>query len=75
MSIFDRIRGLFGRKESGAEYGAAATTGAVVAGTSGDPARDVDQQADSGTGGGDSGGSSSGGDGGGGGGDGSGGTG
>lgn len=70
MSFIDRIRGLFGRKPSGAEYGAA-TTGGVVAATSGDSTRDVDEPAGSGgTEGGESDGGWGGGDGGGGGGDG-----
>jgi hypothetical protein len=75
MDIIDRIRGLLGRTPSGAEYGAA-TTGAVVAATSGgDDARDADEGADSGgTDGAESAGGSGGGDRGGGGADGGGGS-
>jgi hypothetical protein len=66
MSIFDRIRELFGRRPAGTDSTVAG--GAVVAGTAADDSgRDADRQADSGNfGGGDFGGG--GGDGGGGGG-------
>jgi hypothetical protein len=47
MSFIDRLRDLLGRNKA-AEYGAAATAGAVVASTSDDPARDVDEPAPSG---------------------------
>jgi hypothetical protein len=42
MSFIDRIRDLFGRNKSAAA-GTAATTGAVVASTSGDHGRDADE--------------------------------
>ena len=68
MSFIDRIRGLFARKPSGAEYGAATTGGVVAATSGGDSTRDVDEHAgSSGTEGGESGGGWGGGDGGGGG--------
>ena len=72
MSIIDRIRGLFGGKQTGAEYGAA-TGGTAAATERDDPSGDLDASGSSGSGG-DSGGDGGGGGGGDGGGGGSGGS-
>jgi hypothetical protein len=62
MSLIDRIRGVFGRKKSSAEYGTAATGAAFVATTTGDPTPDADDNAAPDIGGAESGGGFGGGD-------------